>query len=203
MQLAVIKSIAGYLLCFRCVFLQLVLGDSIDAHETASKSYKNEHWYTSPIGFGSKKSVLLAALKSRDPGGAGVITSKQLIQALQAPNFGLDEQQARSLLTEFDLQLLDEGAKVPYREFVRHLRLPDERPSQPGQDPTIFYQESYINRVRTHAAQLIEKVAAIDMESTRRTSTGTMRSSPRTPFHLLQTTDQVEKHLSLKVTVCS
>ncbi|EGZ12413.1 hypothetical protein PHYSODRAFT_336840 [Phytophthora sojae] len=125
---------------------KLVLGDSIDAHETASKSYKNEHWYTSPIGFGSKKSVLLAALKSRDPGGAGVITSKQLIQALQAPNFGLDEQQARSLLTEFDLQLLDEGAKVPYREFVRHLRLPDERPSQPGQDPTIFYQESYINQ---------------------------------------------------------
>ncbi|KAE9044574.1 hypothetical protein PR003_g1949 [Phytophthora rubi] len=153
---------------------KLVLGESIDAHETALKSYKNEHWYTSPIGFGSKKSVLLAAFKSRDPGGAGFITSKQLIEALQAPNLGMDERQARSLLIDYNAQLLDESAKVPYREFVRHLQLPDERFNQPGQDPTIFYQESYINRVRTHAAQLIEKVAAIDMAST-------YRNNPREP----------------------
>ncbi|KAG6584703.1 uncharacterized protein IUM83_07969 [Phytophthora cinnamomi] len=158
---------------------KLVLGDSIDAHETASKSYKNEHWYSSPIGFGSKKSVLMAALKSRDPGGSGVITSKQLIEALQAPNFGLGGRQARSLLIDFDAELLDERAKVPYREFVNHLRLSDERSNQPGQDPTIFYQESYINRVRTHAAQLIEKVAALDVASTRRNPAGAMVDSAR------------------------
>ncbi|KAG6963734.1 hypothetical protein JG688_00008028 [Phytophthora aleatoria] len=144
-----------------------ILATSIDSHETASKSYKNEHWYSSPIGFGSRKSVLLAALKSRDPGGSGFITCKQLVHGLQAPNFGLDERQARALLVKFDDQLLKDYAEVPYRSFVKHLKLPQERSSQPGQDPTIFHQESYINRVRAHAAQLIEKVAAVEVESTR------------------------------------
>ncbi|KAG3088972.1 hypothetical protein PI125_g18163 [Phytophthora idaei] len=144
-----------------------ILATSIDSHETASKSYKNEHWYSSPIGFGSRKSVLLAALKSRDPGGSGFITCKQLVHGLQAPNFGLDERQARALLVKFDDQLLKDYAEVPYRSFVKHLKLPQERSSQPGQDPMIFHQESYINRVRAHAAQLIEKVAAVEVESTR------------------------------------
>ncbi|GMF48001.1 unnamed protein product [Phytophthora fragariaefolia] len=165
--------------CCSSVWTQLVLAATIDAHETASKSYKNEHWYTSPIGLGSKKSVLLAALKSRDPGGSGFITSKQMIEALQAPNFGLDERQALTLLNDFNAQLIDQGAKVPYRNFVRHLRLPDDRPDQSGQDPTIYYQESYLNRVRTHAAQLIEKVTAVNMTPSRSNSTGNMHSSPR------------------------
>jgi hypothetical protein len=146
-----------------CSSFQQVLVEAIEAHETASKSFKNEHWYASPIGFGSRKSVLLAALKSRDPGGSGLLTAKQLVEALRAPNFGLDEQQARSLLSHFDAQLVKEDAKVPYRAFVKHLRLPEERPNQPGQDPTMFYQESYINRVRMHAAKLIEKAAAVDL----------------------------------------
>ncbi|KAL3662412.1 hypothetical protein V7S43_012739 [Phytophthora oleae] len=141
-----------------------LLEESIDSHETASKSYKNEHWYSSPIGCGSRKSVLLAALKSRDPGGSGFITCKQLVDGLQASNFGLDEGQARALLAEFDDQL-KEDSRVPYRSFVKHLRLSEERLNQAGQDPTLFYQESYINRVRAHAAQLIEKVTSTGMVS--------------------------------------
>ncbi|KAL4156351.1 hypothetical protein PRNP1_005382 [Phytophthora ramorum] len=155
-----------------------VLADSIEAHETASKSYKNEHWYASPIGLGSMKSVLLAAFKSRDPGGSGIITSKQFIEALQARNFGLDEKQARSLLGDFDDHLLKDNAKVPYRSFVKHLQLPDERSNQPGQDPTILHQESYINRVRMHAAQLIEKVATVALTAPTSISTETIVSSP-------------------------
>ncbi|KAG7381324.1 hypothetical protein PHYPSEUDO_006210 [Phytophthora pseudosyringae] len=157
---------------------KLVLAASIDSHEAASKSYKIEHWYASPIGFGSRTSVLLAALKSRDPGGSGFITCKQLIDGLQAPNFGLEERQARALLVEFDDQLREEDAKVPYRSFVKHLQLPDERPNQPGQDPTVLHQESYINRVRAHAAQLIEQVAAAGMASSRSNSTETINGSP-------------------------
>ncbi|RLN92027.1 hypothetical protein BBJ28_00008469 [Nothophytophthora sp. Chile5] len=106
------------------------------------------------------KSVLLAALKSRDPGGSGFITCHDLVEALQAPNFGLRELQARSLLADFDAQPHAEDAKLRYRSFVRHLRLPEELSDQPGQDPTLLQQQSYINRVRTHAAQLIEKVEA-------------------------------------------
>lgn len=104
---------------------------------------------------------MLSALKARDPGGAGVITCKQLVQAVQAPNFGLNEDQARSLLTDFNAQLKSDDAKVAYRSFVNHLRLPDEHSNQPGQDPTLFYQQSYVNRVRAHAAHLIETVAAM------------------------------------------
>ncbi|KAK1930695.1 hypothetical protein P3T76_013652 [Phytophthora citrophthora] len=141
-----------------------VLGESIDSHETNSKSYKNDHWYSSPIGCGSRKAVLLAALKSRDPGGSGFITCKQLVDGLQAPNFGLDAGQARALLAEFDDQL-KEDSRVPYRSFVKQLQLSEERPNQPGQDPTLFYQESYITRVRAHAATLIEKVATTEMAS--------------------------------------
>ncbi|ETP27181.1 hypothetical protein F441_00293 [Phytophthora nicotianae CJ01A1] len=150
------------------------LATSIDSHESASKSYKNEHWYSSPVGFGSRKSVLLAALKLRDPGGSGFITCKQLVDGLQAPNFGLSERQARALLVEFNDQLQKDDARVPYRSFVKHLQLPDDRSSQPGQDPTIFYQESYINRVRAHAAQLIEKVATKEGGLTRSNTSGVL-----------------------------
>ncbi|RLN48016.1 hypothetical protein BBJ28_00000401 [Nothophytophthora sp. Chile5] len=143
-----------------CSEAEYSLGTAIDAHERDTKSFKNEHWYSSPIGIGSKKAVLLAALKSRDPGGSGFITCHDLVEALQAPNFGLRELQARSLLADFDAQPHAEDAKLHYRSFVRHLRLPEEPTDQPGQDPTLFRQQSYINRVRTHAAQLIEKVEA-------------------------------------------
>ncbi|KAG1701819.1 hypothetical protein DVH05_010311 [Phytophthora capsici] len=141
-----------------------VLAESIDSHESASKSYKNDHWYASPIGCGSRKAVLLAALKSQDPGGSGFITCKQLVEGLQAPNFGLNEGQARALLAEFDDQL-KKDSRVPYRSFVKHLQLSEEKSNQPGQDPTLFYQESYINRVRAHAAKLIEKVTTTEMAS--------------------------------------
>lgn len=56
-------------------------------HET--KSFKDESWYKSPIGFGSKASVVMAALKQHDTAGSGFIACRDVISALQACHFGM------------------------------------------------------------------------------------------------------------------
>ncbi|KAF4148078.1 hypothetical protein GN958_ATG02772 [Phytophthora infestans] len=114
-----------------------------------------------PIGFGSRRSVLLAALNSRDPGGSGFITCKQLVEGLQTPNFGLDERLARALVTEFDDQMMLRCLIEASLSTFNYLK---NGPAKLDKIQQFFYQDSYVNRVRTHAAQLIEKVAVVPLE---------------------------------------
>lgn len=53
-----------------------------------AKAFKDESWYKSPIGFGSKASVVHAALKQLDARGTGFVRCHEIVEALQGCNFG-------------------------------------------------------------------------------------------------------------------
>lgn len=53
-----------------------------------AKSFKDEPWYKSPIGFGSSASVVHAALKQLDARGTGFVRCHEIVEALQGVNFG-------------------------------------------------------------------------------------------------------------------
>lgn len=58
------------------------------AHQHNAKSFKDEPWYKSPIGFGSSASVVHAVLKQLDAHGTGFVRYHEIVEALQSANFG-------------------------------------------------------------------------------------------------------------------
>ncbi|TMW55625.1 hypothetical protein Poli38472_010507 [Pythium oligandrum] len=144
---------------------EAVLASKIEEIQRDRKTFKDEPWYRSPIGPGSKASVVLAALVQQDAQDTGYLAYSQIRQTLQSTNLGLNEKQTQQLLNKYDPNLV-ETSPIHYRTFVRHLHFadPDEKP-----DDVIFRQQTYLEKIRTHANHLLE--------------TGTTLSTSLGPFH--------------------
>jgi hypothetical protein len=97
--------------------------------------------------------VLLVALQQRDPTASGQIRRGDVEQALSGAIFGLQPHHVRDLLADC---AADKDAPVDYRRFVESLKLPQE---QPEQDPLIYRQQSYIEKIRARSQALLQQAS--------------------------------------------
>ncbi|KAF1324106.1 hypothetical protein FI667_g10031, partial [Globisporangium splendens] len=135
--------------------------------EWHAKSFKDEPWYKSPVGFGSKASVVLLALKQRDVAGSGFLPCRDVVKALQAPDFGLTEFQVRSLISRFDSTLHDDPV-VHYATFTCAIQFPqtqlqgtaavDCNDGERNANDMLFCHQTYVEKIREHANRLVQKL---------------------------------------------
>lgn len=104
------------------------------------------------MGLGSKKSVLLVALRQLDPNATGLIRRRDAEAALAGVMFNLEPQHVRELLSDCSG---DGDTPFDYSVFVKKLRLPADSADH---DPLIYRQQSYIDKVRARSQTLIRQV---------------------------------------------
>lgn len=163
------------------------LASTIEAVQHDRKSFKDESWYHSPIGRGSKSSVLLAALMQQDYTDTGYLSRSAIAMTLQHSNFGLSDSQVHQLLQRYD----PAQEMIHYKTFVGQIHFTDPTCSPHPSNDLIFRLQSYLEKIRDRASSLIAQSQEGPLEGG---AGSPLRLSPlavqhRSPVHLVTNTE--------------